>query len=649
MARLATICCLLVCTQEADSHSSKIQDWVDSIMPPLHDAQQMRAPGSTPFDKVAEALQQQFPHLHIGPGSLLHLPRIQYEYVEMHDGVKLFTIVVNPWPHDKPKGACLVRSPYGSLGAQNVALLFLIRNGFAAVMQADRGFYRSGGEFDLWRGAADDGQATLKWITKQSWSNGHVYSVGGSADGLAAVAEVFDRPSALRGGWLIWTSTDGHGFAYPGGAFRLDMLTGYMDYMSGPSRNATWDVALPALKSHESYGPWWYNLTACRSVTDLHADPPCRLKNVHWPVVMNMGWWDIFQVTTLESWFKLRAVSSKSVRDEHVLFVAPLGHCVAGISGTSPVEGTTLRIAEAESLVMGAFVAREFFNGTTRGRLRQQIGRVNIHVMGSFAAFGSRVPGSFWTSHDEFPEYPKTRIYLSAAGVVSWVPVPKQSSSCFEYDPNDPTPLVGGDNLPGLPGRAGQEICGSANQDSRDRRRDVLVFDSEPLDDDSAVMGHVNAHLFVTSTAKDTDFAVTLADVALNGTSMLVRYGLQRMRWRERDTEPSPPLQKSKVYSVNVSMGSIGYIFPKGHRMRVTVSSAAAPYYNPTSNTGVNDLIIEATPVVAQNCVHSGGDQASHLFLPLGSASKFSASERWPCRKGICGEMFLPSTETVVI
>eukprot|EP00929_Paragymnodinium_shiwhaense_P062399 TRINITY_DN31156_c0_g1_i1.p1 TRINITY_DN31156_c0_g1~~TRINITY_DN31156_c0_g1_i1.p1 ORF type:complete len:547 (-),score=65.47 TRINITY_DN31156_c0_g1_i1:466-2106(-) len=536
-----------------------------------------------------------------------------------------------------------------SFASQNLALLYLVLNGFAAVMQEDRGFYRSGGEYDLWRGAADDGAATIKWITEQEWSDGTVYSVGGSADGIAAALEVVERPKALKSEWLIWTTTDGHGFVYPGGALRLDLLLGYMDYMSSSSRNASESHVLPNLEEHEAYGPWWYNLTGCRSATDPNAYPPCRLDAVHWPVVLNVGWWDIFQITMLETWFKLRLASAKAVRDEHVLFVGPLGHCIAGISGTSLLETATLQVAEAESLVMGAFVASEFFNGTTRGPIRKQVGRVNIFVMGSFAAFGSHVPGNFWISENDFPQYTKMPIYLSSAGRLTQAPDQTQSATLFEYDPRDPTPMAGGNNLPDLPGPAGNDICGSANQDARDTRKDVLVFDSPALDGDSVVLGHITAHLFVSSSAEDTDFAVTLTDVGQNGTSMLVRQGLQRMRWRDGDTKRSAALEVGTIYSINVSMGSTAYIFPRGHKMRITVSSAAAPYFNPSSNTGVNDMIVNATPVVARNSIYSGGRKASFVSLPLASVSDLKVNDRWPCRNGICGEVPLSHAEAIVI
>merc|ERR1712023_24842 len=101
---------------------------------------------------------------------------------------------------------------------------------------------------------------------------------------------------------------------------------------------------------------------------------------------------------------------------------------------------------------------------------------------------------------------------------------------------------------------------------------------------------------------------------------MLVRYGMLRMRWRESEVTRSEPLSSGQVYEVTVNLGYTGYIFPKGHKLRVSVSSAAAPYYVPTSNTGRNDMIEQGEPVVAENSVHFSSEHPSSIILPVVSA-----------------------------
>lgn len=259
------------------------------------------------------------------------------------------------------------------------------------------------------------------------------------------------------------------------------------------------------------------------------------------------------------------------------------------------------------------------------GSLRQRLGRVNLYIMGAFGYEEhwwhptSAKPGNYWTSLNDFPTASEQRHYLHAKNVLgNYVPT-YSSSATYRYDPNDPAPMIGGDNLPHF---GTMTTAASADQLPRETRSDVIVFDSEPLAGDLYVVGKIFATVFVSPTAKDTDFFITVSDLHPDKSkSMLVRYGIQRMRWRDSDAIQSPAMEANQVYSIKVDLGYIGYIFPKGHRIRVSVSSAAAPYFNPTSNTGENDMVSEVTPVVADNTVHFAAEYPSHITLPVVEAA----------------------------
>jgi len=143
-------------------------------------------------------------------------------------------------------------------------------------------------------------------------------------------------------------------------------------------------------------------------------------------------------------------------------------------------------------------------------------------------------------------------------------------------------------------------------------------MNSAPLTADTAVVGPISATLFVSSSAVDTDFFVTVDDLKPDGSqAMMVRFGLQRMRWRDGEYVKSKPLKPEETYQIEVNMGYTGYIFPKGHRVRVSVSSAANPYYVPNSNTGENEMTTKVTPVIAKNTVHFSALQPSRVTLPI--------------------------------
>ena len=67
-------------------------------------------------------------------------------------------------------------------------------------------------------------------------------------------------------------------------------------------------------------------------------------------------------MTMLDAWAGLRIDSPQPVRDQHVLIVAPLGHCMIGL----PIH-PKLFAADAASIVVSTAIAAEFFAGNTNG------------------------------------------------------------------------------------------------------------------------------------------------------------------------------------------------------------------------------------------------------------------------------------------
>jgi uncharacterized protein len=85
--------------------------------------------------------------------------------------------------------------------------------GFVTIGQDMRGTKMSEGNFTIWHQDADDSEDLGNWIVQQPWSNGVVYSLGASADGLAAFTTVHNNPSWLKAQYFIWSSSIGYGVA----------------------------------------------------------------------------------------------------------------------------------------------------------------------------------------------------------------------------------------------------------------------------------------------------------------------------------------------------------------------------------------------------------------------------------------------------
>jgi putative CocE/NonD family hydrolase len=218
-----------------------------------------------------------------------------------------------------------------------------------------------------------------------------------------------------------------------------------------------------------------------------------------------------------------------------------------------------------------------------------------------------------------WPAYKNKYFYMHGstgkAGILSETAPSATTAMSYKYDPTTTdgiTPIMGGNNLPFI-GKI--HACGSADQTKRDARKDVLVFDSAKLPDHMAVVGNITANVFVSSDAVDTDFVAVVSDVGPKK-AMMVRYGAVRMRWRSSDEVTSPPLEAGKVYEADIDLGATAYIFPKGHRVRITISSAAYPYFDANTNNGSPESSPQPA-IAANNAFHMGPKLPSYVSLPV--------------------------------
>src|SRR6185312_7318129 len=98
--------------------------------------------------------------------------------------------------------------------------------------------------------------------------------------------------------------------------------------------------------------------------------------------------------------------------------------------------------------------------------------------------------------------------YLQAGGKLgSTAPAGGEAFDRYVSDPNKPVPFIAYTAL-GMPR---DYMVG--DQRFAATRPDVLVYETEPLEDDLTVAGPVQAELFVASTGTDADFVVKLIDV----------------------------------------------------------------------------------------------------------------------------------------
>ena len=112
-----------------------------------------------------------------------------------------------------------------------------------------------------------------------------------------------------------------------------------------------------------------------------------------------------------------------------------------------------------------------------------------------------------------------------------------------------------------------------------DQRRDdglALTFDTAPYRDGLDILGQPSIELKLTSAADCGQLNVRLCDVAPSGESALITYATLNLLLRD-DPSRISPVEPGKPMKVRLELDMIGYRLPKGHRLRVSLSSANFP------------------------------------------------------------------------
>jgi putative CocE/NonD family hydrolase len=202
-----------------------------------------------------------------------------------------------------------------------------------------------------------------------------------------------------------------------------------------------------------------------------------------------------------------------------------------------------------------------------------------------------------------------TPFYLSSSGnaardkrdgrVSSTPPTMEQSSDSYIYDPRRPVPSRGGAML----GRR----AGIASQNEIEARDDVLVYTSDVLGADTEVTGPVRAVLYVSTSAKNTDFVVRIVDLHPDGSAYNVSDGILRQSYGNASGQPT---------KIEIDLWPTSMVFKKGHQIRIDVTSSSYPRFDRNPNTG-RDIATEVEPISAKQTIHHGRDARSHVLLPV--------------------------------
>ena len=576
--------------------------------------------------------------------------------VPMRDGVKLFTIVYSPKDASQTYPILLTRSPYSiapyapdefpdRLGPSEA----FDRDGYIFVYQDVRGRYESEGEFELIRshnpnkqGPSDvdessDTHDTIEWLLANVPNhNGRVGQWGISYPGWEAAMGMIDAHPALKASspqasptdMFVWDDWHHNGAFRPliglswlpsqvgvqrdrAGEFPFEYGTpwGYKFMLDvGPlsrinelyfhGRIREWNEFM----EHGTYDDYWRNQTLVPHLT-----------NVNHAVLSVTGWFDSEDFYGPISIYK--KIEKETPDNLSTLVAGPWSHGAWGREDGARFG--EIDFGSKTSLYFREQIEYPFFSHYLKDK-----GEWNTPEAVMFETGGNR-----WHTHDRWPpkDVAPNNLYFRADGRLSFDP-PQETGDgahdAYVSDPAKPVPYT-----TAIRTDQGHEYL-IEDQRFASTRPDVLVYESDVLDEDVTIAGPIPVNLFVSSSGTDSDWIAKLIDVFPGDTppndrgtqmgdfQMLVAGMVMRAKFRNSLTTPEP-LVPNQVTHLEFNLLDRYHTFLKGHRIMVQVQSTWFPLVdrNPQKFVDIYNATESDFQKATQRLYRSTA-YPSHLALP---------------------------------
>ncbi|HET7361598.1 MAG TPA: CocE/NonD family hydrolase, partial [Salinimicrobium sp.] len=262
-------------------------------------------------------------------------------------------------------------------------------------------------------------------------------------------------------------------------------------------------------------------------------------------------------------------------------------------------------------------VVTPFFNHFLKEKQIEEIPEARMYDTGS----------NVWKSYAQWPpkNVKKQTYYLGKNEELTLEPNSDVVQK-FVSDPGNPVPYI----------NVAQEVVFTpraymtGDQRFAARRPDVLVFETEVLQEDVTMVGEILANLKVATTGTDADWIVKLVDVYppqvedfpetreglnMGNYHMMVRSEVMPGRYRNSFENPEA-MAPNKKTAINFTLQGVHHTFKKGHKIQIQIQSSWFPLINLNPQTFVPN-IIEAEESDYQKQTHSIFGDSSIEFLVL--------------------------------
>jgi predicted acyl esterase len=503
--------------------------------------------------------------------------------VEMRDGIKLATDVYIPKNQNQQHGVILIRTPYDKNGSLLTGINFA-NAGWPTVIQDIRGRFASEGIDTVFRNSHTDGPDTLEWIANQSWSNGKIATLGGSALGLTQYYTAGANPPNLKCQFIQVATPNlyKHGITQ-GGQFRKSLVELWLENQGSL-------FVLQDYFEHENYTlDYWTNVSLDDNWQDVNV-----------PAVHIGGWYDCFAQGIIDGFTGYQYKGGPGAKGNSKLVMGPWTHSSGQYQGElvypeNAVDNFSFNMFEDMVIQYTMDGSNDFDNWPT----------VIYYVMGDVDNISA--PGNEWRTADDWPiPYNEMELFFHENGLLDIESSGDNNPITFTYYPQNYVPTIGGQNL--------NIQRGPYDQRPIENREDVILFTSPILDEPIEATGPITARLFVSSDCPDTDFTVKLTDVYPDGRSMLITDSILRMRNRN-GFDHWEFMESGDIYEVTVDLWSTSYVWNEGHQIRVAISSSNYPRFLNNPNTD-DPISKNSTYNIAHNKLYIENEYPSCIILP---------------------------------
>ena len=560
---------------------------------------------------------------------------VRGQKVRMRDGVELTVDLYLPDGAERAP-ALLTQTPYDRTNpAWTTRTPAFVKRGYAYVLSDVRGRYESGGDWDPFNPKhKTDGYDLVEWMAKQPWCSGKVGTLGLSYMGWTQWWTASQAPPSLKAivpevappdqfhnapyqhgvgvGWAVdWASMMagrrfqpiGPGPRYGFFAHRNeDMKALPIISLNGRRGSPKTEWFDTWIRENLSTAPYWQGIAYQR---------PEDYATMTVPSLNVTGWFDADYPGAPMNYLGMKRHGGSDAARRPALVIGPWSHLFNRRRKLLGVDYGPDAIIDWDGYVCRWF--DHYLKGIDNGLEKDP--PVHVFVMGR----------NRWTAEKEWPVpgAVPTPFYLRSGGkansargdgTLSRAAPGEEPPDEYVYDPDSPTPsAITGDDIYGP-----DDVRGPAE------RADVLVYQTPALEEEVEVTGPLQATLFASTSARDTDWMIRLVDVAPDGRASLLCDGVLRARCRDPrkggvfTSERLSEIEPGRVYEYTIEFWrGTANVFARGHRVRVEISSAYFPFYLRNLNTGAVNVGLETRSVTARQRVFHTSAYPSHVLLPL--------------------------------